>query len=473
MADEPTFSVDAFLEGDRLRRGVELRVGEGALTYDDLVLSLDEVFWTSRRAGLLLVFATGYTVAFRASEERLDELARTIDGKVDGGGLRRALLETLEGESIVCHGGVAASGKVGGNDVGEPSRAVRGLHVAVFTRQALHLFARQDAIRVPWPMEVARETEDAARPDRPFLELQGSGAALRLLYLRPEERTAVLAVAGQAPSGSADREEAIEMFARREVAGPTPARLPEFNTSAETIRVHAEREAARLPDDLRQRALLDGDFFANHFRELGETALGPLLFRKSAASRARSLAKAVEAMDAGALQDDARAASLNSLGRLAEGYGRELRRLLQGKRRAQRLEERLRLSDALRESLQGRFLAPVHDLAPQLQRLERAQADLIVRLERLEEGPPEAEETELDAAAEEWHGALVLVDRDFESAWGELLAEIGQVWADNLLPGLVEAAAAPRQRVPEWIKLLMIGLITLLVVATAVLVLLR
>ncbi len=94
-----------------------------------------------------------------------------------------------------------------------------------------------------------------------------------------------------------------------------------------------------------------------------------------------------------------------------------------------------------------------------------------MRLQRLEEGPPEGEEAQLDEAAAEWHGALVAVDRSFDTAWQELLSEIGVVWSETLLPQLAVAAAAPRQRVPEWLKLVAIGLVTMLAVATAVLVL--
>jgi hypothetical protein len=474
VAESATFAVDAFLEGDRLRRGVQLQVEDDRLSYDEVGLSLDEVFWVSRRAGLLLVFARGYVAAFRASDDRLDDLSRAIDARLDVDALRAAVLEPLAWESVVCSAGVAISGRVeeGPAEIGAAAgRSLKGLFVAVFTRQALHLFSREQAFRVPWPV-VVRETAGEPRQARPALELERGDTALRILYLRSEEISAILEIAETEPPEPAEREEAIEMFARREVAGPTPARLPEFTTSAKTIRQQAEKEAARLPSDLPMRIGLPADFFADHFQELGETALGPLLFRKSAASRARSLAKAVEAMDASALQDDARAASLNSLGRLTERYDRELSRLLQGKRRAQKLGAELAVSEALRESLQRRFLAPVHNLTPQFQRLEHAQAELRLRLERLEEGPPEAEESELDEAAEEWHGALVLVDLDFATAWQELLPEIGVAWSESLLPGLAEAAAAPPQRVPEWVKLLVIGLITTLIVATVVLVLL-
>lgn len=475
MAESGTFAVDAFLEGDRLRRGVRLQVDDGRLEYDDVNLALDEVFWVSRRPGLLLVFARAYVAAFRASDDRLDELNRAIDARVEVDSLRAALLDPLARESVVCSAGVAVSGTVEHGPAGNAGAALtslRGLFVAVFTRQALHLFAREESFRVSWPVAVARETGGAAGQARPALELERDGTSLRILYLRPEEISAILEVAEAEPPEPAERDEAIEMFARREVAGPTPARLPEFTTSTETIREQAAEGATKLPSDLRLRVGLPDDFFAAHFQELGETALGPLLFRKSAASRARSLAKAVEAMDASALQDDARAASLNSLGRLTEAYVRELRRLLQGKRRAQKLEGELAISEALRDSLQRRFLAPVHDLTPQFQRLEHAQAELRLRLERLEEGPPEAEESELDEAAEEWHSALVLVDRDFATAWQALLPEICVAWSENLLPRLAEAAAAPPQRVPEWIKLLVIGLITTIIVATVVLVLL-
>jgi hypothetical protein len=469
VTEPATFAVDVFLEGDRLRRGVQLQVEDERLSYDDVDLSLDEVFWVSKRAGLLLVFARGYVAAFRASDDRLDDLYRAIDARLDADALRAAALEPLAWESVVCAAGVAISGAVESSDAAGRSLSLKGLFVAVFTRQALHLLSREQVFRVSWPVAAARESVEETRQARPALELQRGDTTLRILYLRPEEISAILDIAEAAPPEPAERDEAIEMFARREVAGPTPARLPEFATSAETIREQAEKEAARLPSDLPMRIGLPDDFLAEHFRELGETALGPLLFRKSAASRARSLAKAVEAMDAAALQDDARAASLNSLGRLTEAYNRELNRLLQGKRRAQKLGAELAVSEALRNSLQRRFLAPVHNLTPQFQRLEHAQAELRLRLERLEGGPPEAEESELDEAAEEWHSALVLVDRDFATAWQELLPDIGVAWSESLLPALAKAAGAPRQRVPEWVTLLVIGLITTILVATVVL----
>jgi hypothetical protein len=465
MGDTPVFAVDAFLSGDRLRRGVDLVVDDARVTFDGVELALADVFCMSRRSGLLLVFSRSHSVAFSASTERLDELEEELSRLISGDSLRKALVDPL-GEEVVCLAGAAVSGAVDGS-------AVRGLFASVFTEDALHLFEQETHLRVPWPMG-AREVTDPARPSQPVLVLQDENSSLRVLYLFPEEIRAICGAAERAPvppsDGADESQEAIEMFARREVAGPTPARLPEFATSKGTIRTHAEKVAGEVPTDLRLRALLETEFFADHFTELGETALGPLLFRKSAAGRARSLAKAVEAMDAGALQDDARAAAINSLRRLTDAYERELKRALRGKRKAQKLDAELAVSEAVRESLQGRFLAPVHDLAPQLHRLEGAQADLLVRLERLEEGPPEGEEAQLDEAAGEWHGALIAVDRSFDTAWQELLSEIGVVWSETLLPQLAEAAAAPRQRVPEWLKLVAIGLITTLAVATAVLV---
>lgn len=463
MADRPTFTVDVFLSGERLRRGVDLEVGDDRLSYGGVGLSLDDIFWISKRSGLLLVFSREYSVAFSASTERLDDLRQELERRTGGESLRRALVDPL-GEEVVCAAGTAVSGAVDGENV-------RGLFAAVFTRQALHLFEGERHLRLPWPMET-KEMTDPARPSQPVLVLKNGGNSLRVRYLLPEEIRAIGRVVGAEPAKAAveeDGPEAIEMFARREVAGPTPARLPEFATSKQTIRARAEEVARDVSAELRASAQLEAGFLTDHFAELGETALGPLLFRKSAAGRARSLAKAVEAMDAGALQDDARAAALNSLRRLTDAYERELRRLLLGKRKAQRLGSELALSEAVKESLKGRFLAPVHDLAPQLQRLESAQADLLVRLERLEEGPPEGEEAQLDEAADEWHAALVAVDRSFDTAWQELLSEIGVVWSETLLPQLAEGASAPRQRVPEWLKLLIIGLITTLAVATAVL----
>lgn len=463
MGETPVFTVGAFLSGERARPAVDLEVLEDRLVYDGVELALADVFWISRREGLVLVFSRSYSIAFSASAERLDELGDELARRLDPDSLKRSLLEPLGGE-IVCSAGVAVSGAIDGD-------AVRGLFAAVFTSQAVHLFEGEMHLMLRWPI-AAKEVVDPARPAQPVLVLQNGDSSLRLLYLLPEEIRAIRRVAERTPETlpeDQDNQAAIEMFARREVAGPTPARLPEFATSKQTIRTRAEKVAEEVPTDLRHRAILEEEFFADHFTELGETALGPLLFRKSAAGRARSLAKAVEAMDAGALQEDARAAALNSLRRLTDAYERELKRAVQGKRKPQKVEAEHAVSEAIRRSLQSRFLAPVHDLAPQLQRLERAQADLLVRLERLEEGPPEGEEAQLDEAAAEWHAALVAVDRSFDTTWQELLTEIGVVWSETLLPQLAEAAGAPRQRVPEWLKLVAIGLATTLAVATAVL----
>ncbi|MEJ2337485.1 MAG: hypothetical protein P8Y15_01215, partial [Gemmatimonadales bacterium] len=172
MTEPATFAVDVFLEGDRLRRGVQLQVEDERLSYDDVDLSLDEVFWVSKRAGLLLVFARGYVAAFRASDDRLDDLYRAIDARLDADALRAAALEPLAWESVVCAAGVAISGAVESSDAAGRSLSLKGLFVAVFTRQALHLLSREQVFRVSWPVAAARESVEETRQARPALELE-------------------------------------------------------------------------------------------------------------------------------------------------------------------------------------------------------------------------------------------------------------------------------------------------------------
>ncbi|HKK08875.1 MAG TPA: hypothetical protein VKA44_08330, partial [Gemmatimonadota bacterium] len=227
----------------------------------------------------------------------------------------------------------------------------------------------------------------------------------------------------------------------------------------------AEEAAGELPARTAERAGLAPSFFETHLLELGEVALGPLLLRKSAASGARTLARAVDAMDAGELQEDTRAAVTNATERMTEAYERELRGLLRAKRAPARVEDRYALSGESREELRLRILGPFERLVPLLRQLEDRQRELAERLERVESGPPDGEEGPLEESLSAWKRSLRRVDAAYEEAWREALGEIREVWGKRFLPLLAEVAAMPRRRVPEWVQLTVIAALTLLAAA--------
>lgn len=541
--------LDVLVQGEGVRRGVSVEVTADAVRAGGLSLPVREIYWTSRRAGLLMLFARDLTVAVKGGRAALDELGRIVEEQRGGRSGRGRLPASVSGEVVVCTAGTAVVGRVAGH-------AASGLRVAVVTRRAVHLLSRDRDLRLGWPVDAAEvEDEPEGRPRGRALVLRKGRDLLRLLYLFPEEMEAVLRVAGSAPPGpavedglvrlelpdppeaggdggagegpgrpgepspappetatgapeepavgpgedpaarddggdvqpgrgpdpgggasarepvpGADGDDgpeagALELFARREVAGPVQPELPTFRVSVDTLQEGAREAARELSEEAVRRAGLGAHFLETHFLELGETALGPLLLRKSAASTARSLERALEAMDASELKEDTDAAAANAADRLIEVYRRELTRLLSEKRAAARVEEEHGLGVEEREDIRLRVHAPFEKLMPRFRELEERQHELSDRLEVLEEGPPGGGEEELDEASEAWRRALARVDVGFASAWEELVGEIVDVWETRLLPSLAEVGAMQRRRVPEWMYLTVLALVTLLAAA--------
>ena len=272
-----------------------------------------------------------------------------------------------------------------------------------------------------------------------------------------------------APGTQPDEGDSLELFARGEVAHPVRPELPALRLSVDAIQGTAEQVAREVPRPPARAAGLPLHFIETHVVELGEIALGPLLLRKSAAATARSLRKAVEAMDAGELREDARAAVSNAAHRLVEAYRNELSRLAEEKRAAARVEEEHALDVEEREEVRLRMQAPVDRMVPLLRELEEAQAELLERLRTLESGPPGAREEEVGVveAREAWSRTLVRVDRGFREAWEEMAEEIADLWSSRLLPSLAEVAELRRRRLPEWATVVGLAALTLLAAALA------
>ena len=457
MAEAGGVRLDAFTQARGAMRDVPVRAGPQRLEVGEVRVPLEEIYWTSRRAGLLMVFSDRDVVALRGSGRELDELARDLEGHMSRADQRGRLPDAVTAEGVLCTAGVAAVGRVEG-------RPVRGLRLAVITRRGLHLLGGGEWQTLGWPAEEVHEVEDERSAARgPALELAGeAGDTVRLLYLFPEElRVAVRAARGQPESAGPE----LEMFRRRDVAPPVAAQMPVLRLNVDVLQGLAEEAVTELPVRTAERAGLSPSFFETHLLELGEIALGPLLLRKSAASGARTLARAVDAMDAGDLQEDTRAAVTNATERMTEAYGRELRGLLRARRAPSRLEARYGLSDEAREELRLRILGPFERLVPLLRQLEERQRELAEHLERVESGPPEGEEGPLEESLSAWKRSLRRVDAAYEEAWRGALGEIREVWGKRFLPLLAEVAAMPRRRVPEWVQLAMIAALTLLAAA--------
>lgn len=535
-------SLDVLVQGEGTRRDVPVELSGTGLRVGEMDVPLSSVYWTSRRAGLLMVFAREHTLALKGGRGTLQRIARTLDRRLGQEAGRGRLPESLAGEVVVCTAGVAATGTLAG-------RPVRGLRVALFTRRGLHLLAGEEDLRLGWPVEDGRREEGRRGPRAgsggPILRLRKEGTDIRLLYLFPEEIQAALRVALDEPEGppvedgpaplevpsprprpspppdsgrdepekadttaagaaagadtpeggseedekgppagevgeetaardgdrdGADEDEPLELFARREVAGPTRPELPALQLSVETLQGEAETVAGRIPEEPARAAGLRPHFLETHFLELGEIALGPLLLRKSAAATAQSLERAMEALNATELREDTWAAVSNAAARLVEVYGRELDRLLEAKRAPAKVEEEHELDVEEREEIRLCLEAPFERLVPLLRDLEDRQEVLRDRLREVEEGPPDVDEEGLDRAREEWAGTLDRLDRAFEEAWREAVGEIGTIWKSRLLPRLAEVGRMRRRRLPEWVWVAaMAGLV--LVVAAVVMIL--
>lgn len=550
--------VDVLVQGEGIRRGVTVEVREAGLRVGDLAVPGREIWWTSRRAGLLMLFGRERTLAVKGDRPVLDALARAVEARRGAAGSRGRLPDELTGEVVVCTAGTAVVGRVGG-------RETSGLRVAVATRRGLHLLAGERDLRLGWPVDEARVTEEGEGAGRGrALMLRKGDDVLRLLYLFAEETDAVLRAArggpkgepladgvraveipepgpppdeaGSGPSGDGDdaagddfvasgardgSDDAegtegtgagsettgddapaeggtgdgggpeaspagpdgeaapadggpspgdgegpeLEMFDRREVAGPIRPELPEFRLSVDVLRAGARDAAGRLAGRGVEEAGLPPHFLETHFLELGETALGPLLLRKSAAATAKTLERALEAMDASELEEDTEAAASNAADRMLEVYGRELDRLLSEKRAPASVEEEHELTVEEREDVRLRIHAPFEQLAPLFRDLEERQQELRRRVQVVESGPPGGDDRDVRESAGAWREALERVDRGFVDAWDEVVDEIAGIWKARLLPSLAEVGSMRRRRMPEWARLVLLALASLLAAA--------
>lgn len=448
----PSFRLDVFVEGEPLRRDAHVEIRDGAIIVEDRSLLCESVFWVSRRAGLLLLFAHDYTAAIKGPGDQLEDVAHSVERVLDRDGQRR-MLEPVAREVIVCTAGSATAGRMGGE-------RIQGLHLAIVTQQALHLVSREHRTTIPWPVGSANRKSSTGQTGE-VLVLSGDDLSLRLLYLFPEEVQATRRVALSTPP-ELPASATLEMFARSQVAPQVPARLPEFSVSIDTMRDVSARTVERVPVRSSNGGPLGRGFFEDLFQELGEIALGPLMLRKSAAAGAESLARAVEAMDAEQLHQDTKAAVATATDRLVRVYTGELERVLESKRVPEEGDD-LRVTAAERSELDERMQAAVETLNPLFQRVARRQSVLLERLETLESGPPDVADEQVEAAAAEWRKELQKLDRAYGTAWRELLDDVAGMWSDRLLPRLERADGLPSRKTPEWVRP-----VAIIVIGTAV-----
>ena len=460
---------DVFVEGTGVRRGARVTVAGVALLCDELMVPYGEVFWVSRRTGMLLLFAGRATLAIQGLPPELDQLYQLLTERVDLSELRRRIVRQLGHEVVLFTAGCAASGTIEGEKVG-------GLYVAAVTRRAIYLMSGDRQLAVAWPARAAsrrpaKKAESEERDDD-YLVVGKADTSLTIRYLFPEELGAVLYAASQEPPPDSESRP-LELFSRGEVSPPPQAELPPFSLAAGSLHEVAERAAANVPGELQVKVEVRDYFFETHFQELGEIALGPLLLRKSAAGGAYSLDKAIEAMNSGGLQEDTRAAVATAADRLASVYADELERVADSRGVDLTGDRELALGDAGRANLLERMQGPFDRLWERFGDLREQETDLHRRIAELEAGHPDQDDSELHATAEEWRAAMVRLDRGYEGAWREMVEEIERAWSTDLLPRLERVGQIERSRIPEWAQLAVLAAVTLLLAAVLVFVLAR
>ena len=472
--DPKAYRFDVRPAGEHVRPQVSVVCTPAGIHFEDRQIPLPSVFWVSRRAGLVLVFARRHTVAFFGESGDLEDFARSVErgSDVAGGGggppppaaprARRSLLRPLAADVVVCTAGTEIAGTIGEMPLG-------GLYLAVFTRRGLHLFAEDHEYTLRWPTDHAAETTDDAHGDahgdgRPVLELGKGDASFGIRYLFPEEIRAVLQVAGTVPAQPDNGEEAVEMFGRGEVARPLRAPLPDFSVGADTLQRVCEAAVDRVRIDPSIGESFDRRYFDRHFRTLGEIALGPLMLRRSAALEADSVAGAVQAMDAEQMRQDAIAAFRGVTEELVRVYTAEVQAVVRTKGPGRdKGEEGLaaRGEPALRETTSKYIgaLDPAFDAALARQQL------LLQQLHARDLAPPEAEEASVEEAVRAWTNEVTKLDRAYVSAAAAALLEIGALWSDRMIPGLRALAALRARRLSKRGRWAILAIVTFFVAA--------
>lgn len=456
--EEREFIFDILVAGQPARRRVPVVCAPSHLRFDGERLDLNSVFWVSRRAGLVLLFARRRTLALFGHGGDLHELAQAVERGTDSDS-RRSILQPLAAEVVVCAAGTAVSGHI----ADEP---VNGLYLAVFTRQGLHLFAEERRHTVRWPVERARKSTvpvPGGGSDRPGLLLAGEDTSLAIRYLFSEEIQAVTRVARTTPA-SVEAASALEMFGKGEVERPLPARLPEFSEAARAL----ERACGAAVDRVRIDASLgerfDREYFRAHLQSLGEIALGPLMLRRSAAQKADSLGSALEAMDAEQMRQDAMASFRAVAEELGRVYGSEVRTLTRAKRLDREHGERAYAQlggSALWEKMSKHMEA----LDPAFDAVLARQQLLWQRLHARDLAPPETEDAGVEEAIAAWNTEVAKLDAAYGAAGRDMLVEIAVWWSNRLIPALRGLAALRGRRLSERARLAILAVVTFFVVA--------
>jgi len=340
----------------------------------------------------------------------------------------------------------------------------------------MYLLSGRRQLTITWPTRAAsrrpaRKAETGERDDD-YLVLGKGDTTLTVRYLFPEELGAVLYAASQEPPPQPPARP-LELFTRGEVSPPPPAELPPFSLAAGSLQKVAERAAANVPGELSSRCGMRPYFFETHFQELGEIALGPLLLRKSAAAGAPSLAKAVQAMNSGGLQEDTRAAVATAADRLADVFAEEAERIAGQSGVTRRPDEDPGLSAEEKNFLQERMRGPFDRLWERFGGLAEEERELRRRIAALEAAPPDEDDSEVREAADGWRAAMSRLDGGYEGAWREMVEEIEGAWSTELLPRLARIGRSEARRVPEWIQLAVLGFVTLALAALLVFLLAR
>lgn len=183
------FRFDAWSQSEGVRRDRPVRPGEHSLRVGDLEIEYSDVLWKARRADLLMLFTADRTVALQGRSDPLNRLARSLVRRMPPGENRRRYLKSVGGEVLLFAAAVAARGRLEG-------RPVTGLHVAVVTREALHLFSGTSRRSVSFPAEQCRvRSGGGGEGTRHTVLLRRGDDLLELLYLFPEEREALLETA--------------------------------------------------------------------------------------------------------------------------------------------------------------------------------------------------------------------------------------------------------------------------------------
>lgn len=183
------FRFDVWSQAEGVRRDQRVRPGDASVQVGDAEVRYDSVRWKARRADLLMLFTADRSLAIQGRSDPLNRLDRALTRRLSPRRSRRRYLASVAEEVLLFAAAVAARGRVDGG-------AVTGLHVAVVTRDALHLFSADSRLSLPFPVEKCRTRSGSHEEGtRATVVLRRGDDLLELLYLFPEERDTLLEAA--------------------------------------------------------------------------------------------------------------------------------------------------------------------------------------------------------------------------------------------------------------------------------------